>query len=222
MQAIVHNQKGEKVDSVKLPEEIFGLRWNSDLVHQVVTAMQANARQGTADSKGRGEVRGGGKKPWRQKGTGRARHGSIRSPLWRGGGVTHGPTSERNYTQKINKKMKAKALGTVLAQKQREGEILWLEDLNLPQVKTKTAQAILERLALVPGFESLNYKQGKRALVALPETRPTVVKSFRNIKAVAVEAVRNLNPVELLRYRFLILSEPAESLKQIHDRIIVN
>src|SRR5262245_26808838 len=130
METKVYNQQGKETGKLKLPEAVFGLPWNGDLVHQVVVSMQANQREGNAHTKGRGEVRGGGKKPWRQKGTGRARHGSIRSPLWRGGGTTHGPSNERNYEKKINKKMKTKALYTVLSQKNRDGEVVLLDQVK--------------------------------------------------------------------------------------------
>src|SRR5579863_7804375 len=111
-EANVFTMKGGKAGTVALPAELFGAKWNADLVHQVVTGMQANARPTVAHTKFRGEVSGGGKKPWKQKGTGRARHGSTRSPIWVGGGVAHGPRNEKSYDQKINKKMKAKALYT--------------------------------------------------------------------------------------------------------------
>src|SRR6202167_3095081 len=107
MEAIIYNTQGKKSGSVDLPEAIFGIKWNDSLMHQVVTSMQDNARTNVAHTKGRGEVRGGGKKPWRQKGTGRARHGSIRSPIWKGGGVTHGPSKDKVYSVAIPKKMRA-------------------------------------------------------------------------------------------------------------------
>ena len=120
LEAVVYSQEGKKSGSVTLPEAVFGEKWNADLVHQVVVAMQANARQPIAHTKDRSEVRGGGRKPWAQKGTGRARHGSSRSPIWRHGGVTHGPRNDRDFSQKINRKMKVKALYAVLSKKFRE------------------------------------------------------------------------------------------------------
>ncbi len=110
MEAPIYNTQGKKSGTLTLPENVFDVAWNDSLMHQVVTSMQANARVSIAHVKDRGEVSGGGKKPWRQKGTGRARHGSIRSPIWKGGGVTHGPTKNKDYSRKIPKKMRAKAL----------------------------------------------------------------------------------------------------------------
>lgn len=119
MDAKIYNQKGKESGTLTLDEKVFGLSWNADLVHQVITSMMSNARTPIAHTKTRGEVRGGGKKPWRQKGTGRARHGSTRSPIWVGGGVAHGPRNDKNYARKVNKKMKAKALYTILSQDAR-------------------------------------------------------------------------------------------------------
>ena len=122
MQIDLYNAGGSIIGKADLPEKMFGQKWNPDLVHQVLAAQESNARKPLAHAKGRGEVRGGGKKPWRQKGTGRARHGSIRSPLWKGGGVTHGPTKERNFEKKINKKMRRAALFSILSRKTKEQE----------------------------------------------------------------------------------------------------
>src|SRR3989344_4389677 len=124
MEAKIYNQDGKESGKMDLPAKIFGLKWNSDLVHQVVVAMMGNARIPWAHTKNRGEVSGTGKKPWKQKGTGQARHGSRRSPIWVCGGVAHGPRNERKYDRKINKKMRAKALFTVLSQKFKDGELV--------------------------------------------------------------------------------------------------
>lgn len=219
MKATTYSKEGKKIGEIDLPDKVFGLPWNADLVYQVVMAMNSNARQGTADAKGRGEVRGGGKKPWRQKGTGRARHGSIRSPLWKGGGVTHGPLSERNYGRKINRQAKVKALFTVLSQKLRDNEVLFVDDVTAKQIKTKDAAAALKNLSKVAGFEKLAYRKGNRALVALPADDQKTWKSFRNLPVVKVEAMRNLNPVEVLDYQYLIVSQPKESLAALSGRL---
>ena len=137
MKAPVYNWEKKEVGSVELNDAIFSAKWNADLVHQIVVASQANKRHPWAHTKGRGEVRGGGIKPWKQKGTGRARHGSIRSPLWRGGGVSHGPTKERDFSQKINKKMFRTGLHSVLAKKLADGEMVFIDSFILKTLKTK-------------------------------------------------------------------------------------
>ncbi len=209
MEVKVYNQEGKPEGTIDLSESVFNLPWNADLVHQVVTGMQANARLGRAQTKDRGEVRGGGRKPWRQKGTGRARHGSIRSPLWRGGGVTHGPRTERLYGQKINKKMKRQALDVVLSAKLRDGDILFLKNLKLSAPKTREAAAVLK---------NLGRGQGRRTIIAIPDKDDSVRRSFRNLPAVAVEEVRNLNPLGLLRYRYLVVVDPIRSLEVLYGR----
>src|SRR5882762_3877572 len=137
MEAKFYNQKGAEAGTIELPEKVFAAKWRSDLVHQVVESMRSNKRAGTADTKDRGEVRGGGRKPWKQKGTGRARHGSTRSPIWVGGGVTHGPLAEKNYKRKISKKMRAQALFSVLSKKLKDGEIIFIDTLATSAIKTK-------------------------------------------------------------------------------------
>ena len=218
MEAKVYNQAGKEAGTVTLPEKIFGLKWNADLVHQVVRAMQANARGPVAHTKDRGEVRGGGKKPWKQKGTGRARHGSIRSPIWKGGGATHGPRKERDYTQKINKKMKTKALFTLLSRKWRDGEVVLVENLDFAKPTTKTAFTALASLAKATGAEALAYKTGRRVLLSTPTVDKNTMLSFRNLDSVLSRSVMELNPVDVLTYRYLVLVAPEKSLALLEGK----
>lgn len=212
METQIYNQKGKSVGKFDLPESIFGVPWNGDLVHQVVTAMQANARTPVAHTKNRSEVRGGGRKPWKQKGTGRARHGSSRSPIWKGGGVTHGPRNEKSYDQKINKKMKAKALFTVLSEKLRKGQIIFVEELNLKAIKTKDAVSIINDLSTVKGFEKMVGGKKPNTYISVPAKGDVLKKSFANIPTVEIDEVRNMNPVDLLSYKYIIISQPTESV----------
>ena len=165
METKVYNQQGKESGSVKLPESIFGLPWDSKterLVHQVYVAMAGNQRTPTAHTKNRGEVSGTGKKPWKQKGTGRARHGSRRSPIWVGGGVAHGPRNERDYSRKINKKMKNKALFAVLSRKFKDGEMVFLDNLLFKTPKTKEAKGIVNSLAKVKAISVLPVAVGPK------------------------------------------------------------
>src|SRR6185437_9448180 len=129
METKIYNIEGKETGKMTLPENIFGLPWNADLMHQVVVSMRSNARHSIAHTKDRGEVRGGGKKPWQQKGTGRARHGSSRSPIWKGGGVSHGPRKEKLYAKVLPKGMRRKALLVALSRKYKDGEIIFLDKL---------------------------------------------------------------------------------------------
>ncbi len=212
MKVDTYNQNGEKTGSAILPEKVFGLPWNSDLVHQVMLALQANKRRVTAHVKTRADVRGGGKKPWQQKGLGRARHGSIRSPIWRGGGITFGPSKERVYTQKINKKMKKKALLTVLSQKLRDNEILVLEDLKIKIPKTKESANILTALAKIKGFEKMTNKKNNISLFLLPEKNKEIVRSFRNLPNADIASVSNLNLLDVLKYKYIVF--PKDLIKK--------
>jgi large subunit ribosomal protein L4 len=214
----VYSRAGKATSSMALPANFFGLRFNGDLVHQVVEGMRSNARTGTAHAKDRSEVSGGGKKPWKQKGTGRARHGSRRSPIWIGGGTTHGPRSERDYDKKINRKMKTKALFTVLSAKLRDGEVLLTEPLFFAKPSIKEAMKDLTNLSQVAGFEKLLYKSGKRALIVTPEKDEAMLKSFANIKTIAVEEARNINPLLVLKYQYVIVSDPAKIVEALGAR----
>mgnify|MGYP001607340951 FL=1 len=150
MKVDLYSQKNEKIGQVDLPDDTFAVKWNPDLVHQVLTVQLANRRKTLADTKDRSEVSGGGRKPWRQKGTGRARHGSIRSPLWRGGGITFGPLKERKFARKINKKMKQSAILGILSKKLSEQEIKIVDNLKLENRQTKNLAELVKRFISSP------------------------------------------------------------------------
>lgn len=211
--AQIHNVSGKEVGTFSLPEAVFSTPWNADLVHQVVTSMMSNARSNTAHTKTRGEVAGTGKKPWQQKGTGRARHGSRRSPIWVGGGVAHGPRNERNFGRKINKAAKAKALSVILAAKHRDGEILFIDNLGLNTPKAKQAKEILMTLSKIKGFDKLGTKPKNAALITSNVRSAAVWKSFGNFGNVDVEEFRSINPVSVLNHKYLIVVNPEESMK---------
>ena len=218
MEAPIYNKSGKEAGTVILPETIFGLPWNSDLVHQVLTSMRSNEREGNAHTKGRGEVRGGGKKPWQQKGTGRARHGSSRSPIWVGGGMTHGPINAKDYGRKINRSMKNKALFTILSRKYKDGEVLFVDAIETAVPKTKEVALTFSSLAKVKGFDKLVYKTGKRALVLVPEYSENTVKSFRNLPQAAVCEARDINPLSVATYKYIVIAKPEASVAVIAGR----
>ena len=215
MEATIYNQTGKSAGKLNLPKEIFGLPWNADLVHEVVRLMNSNSRTPVAHAKTRGEVRGGGKKPWRQKGTGRARHGSTRSPIWVGGGVAHGPRNDKNFSRKVNKKARVKALYTILSRKFKDGEILFVDSLNITAPKTKDAKAIIGALSTVKGFEKLGTKKQNAAIITVDKKTEAVSKSFRNFGSVSLEEFRNINPVSVMNHTYLVISNPEESLKAL-------
>ena len=218
MEAIIYNQKGTEAGTIKLPSKVFGVKWRADLVHQVVEGMRSNKRSGTADTKDRGEVRGGGKKPWKQKGTGRARHGSTRSPIWVGGGTTHGPLSEKNYKRKISKKMRAQALFSVLSKKMKDGEILFVDSLSMGEIKTKKAVEVMKNLSKASGFKPLASSKKPRVLTALYGRSEKAEKSFRNLPQLEIVFLKNLNPLDVLQYQYLLIENPEESIKFLESR----
>ncbi|MEX0933211.1 MAG: 50S ribosomal protein L4 [Candidatus Paceibacterota bacterium] len=220
MEITVYTTGGKKSGSTNLPKEIFGLPWNADLVHQVVTSEQSNKRAVIAHAKDRAEVRGGGIKPWRQKGTGRARHGSNRSPIWIGGGVTHGPRKEKNYTKKINKKMRSKALFTILSRKLADNEIIFIDSLSFNDGKTREANDVVLNLSKVKGFENMTKKQGSKALFTLTEGegKVKIKQGFENIASVAVGDVENLNALDALSYHYLVIVDPEKSLEFLKSK----
>ncbi|MBI3572751.1 MAG: 50S ribosomal protein L4 [Candidatus Kerfeldbacteria bacterium] len=197
-QANVYNQTGEKVSTIELDANIFGLKPNRGLISQAVETILANRRVAIAHTKTRGDVRGGGKKPWKQKGTGRARHGSIRSPIWKGGGVTHGPKSIRNFSKKMNIQAKRQALRMVLSEKAAHDQLAIINDLTLAQPKTKILAGTLARLP-----------KKKTTLIVTPKTDQALVRSSRNIPGVAIIRADSLNVYDLLRHQQLLILEPA-------------
>lgn len=201
----VYNLEGEKKEELELSDSVFGLPENDDLIHQVFVSLMANKRQVLADTKNRGERSGSGIKPWKQKGTGRARVGSLRTPTWRGGGVAFGPTNDRNFKKKINKKMNSKAIMLALSGKLRDGELIVVESMEIKENKTKQMAKVLENLkikgSVLLGFHG---KEKER------------IMATRNLKKVGCILSESLNVLDILNYKNLILSK--DSVKYIEDK----
>lgn len=209
MEVTLYKQDGTQSGTINLPEELFGVSMNEGLVHEVLMAQEANARVILSNTKDRSEVRGGGKKPWKQKGTGRARHGSRRSPIWVGGGITFGPTLFRNFGKKINKKAKRKALSIVLSDKVREGLFVAVENVTLPEAKTKYVSALRTKL---PGANDT-------ALVVITKEDQDFYRAARNIPKMDTILATSLNVKDLLKYTYLIASKDAvEQIKTTYAK----
>jgi large subunit ribosomal protein L4 len=219
MKTDIYNHKGTVSTTIDLPEDIFGLEWNADLVHQVAVGMQSNARANTAHTKDRSEVRGGGRKPWRQKGTGQARHGSKRSPIWRGGGITFGPRSERNYDKKINTKMRRKALLVALSQKLRDGQILFVDSFEGISGKTADMNKVLTAFEKVKGFETLNTKKHNNVFLTAVTPGDELKQAGSNIYHTTVADIENLNVVDVLNHRYLIISDVEKSVEFLTTKL---
>jgi large subunit ribosomal protein L4 len=217
--AKIYSSDGKEAGSITLPAAVFAAQWNPDLVHEVVVGIKANSRAGTAHTKDRSEVRGGGKKPWRQKGTGRARHGSRRSPIWTGGGVTFGPRNEKDHSVKINKKVRAKALASVLSKKLADDEVLFVDSLAIETPKTKDAKTIIEALAKGAKQEELAKKRKNAALVVLADRNLATEKSFRNFGNIEVAQAKDINPVDLLTYKFVVVADAKDSVEILSNRV---
>lgn len=213
MKVNVYSQEGKVIGTTFLPKEIFEVPLNTDLLHQVVVSQMANRRRAIAHTKGRGEVRGGGKKPWRQKGTGRARAGSIRSPLWRGGGVTFGPTKEIVFKKDIPQKMKRKALFIALSAKARNNLLIVLDKLKLEKPKTKDMVKLIENWKL----KIENFKGGG-SLITLPEYDKNITLSLRNIARAKTIPAKDLNALDLLSFKYLLM--PKDAIKVIKETFI--
>lgn len=219
LDAVVYSVAGKETGKISLSESFFATPWNADFMHQIITSMQSNARQGAAHAKTRSEVRGGGKKPWKQKGTGRARHGSTRSPIWVGGGTTHGPRNDKNYAKKISKSMRVKAISMVLSRKLKDGEIIFVDSLSIKAPKTQEAVSFLKGISSIKGFEMLSSKRKNAALIGIPEASAVIHKSFRNIGSVAIDEVRNWNPVDLMNNKYAVIINPEVSVKTLTAKL---
>ncbi|MFA4999517.1 MAG: 50S ribosomal protein L4 [Parcubacteria group bacterium] len=203
MKVELYDNTAKATGEIELSEKIFNAPWNPDLVRQVLDAQLANARQPLAHTKGRGEVRGGGKKPWRQKGTGRARHGSIRSPIWKGGGVAHGPTKEKIFAVKINKKMRQAAVFSALSKKLNDGELKVVESIAVAEPKTKLA------INLIRPF-------GESVLIIPSLGNKNIYRASANIPKIKSLSPASLNVYDLLCYKNVLLEKEAINAIENH------
>lgn len=223
-EANIYNFQGEVTGKLTLDDSIFGVAIKSEIVQQAVVAQEANSREVIAHTKDRSEVRGGGRKPWKQKGTGRARHGSIRSPLWIGGGVTFGPSKDRNFSKKINKKVRKAALRMALTDKAQDNKIYLIEDSFIPEKKTKSAFALLKNIKLrkqkiqekqseEKAVKKSSHAKEEHILVVLPKDKKEYALYFRNIFKVTPISVESLNVVDILKSKHLVM--PVASIDAI-------
>lgn len=193
----LYNQEGKETGHIELDASLFDVEINPALVHEAVVAQTANVRVAIAHTKGRGEVAGTGKKPWKQKGTGRARHGSRRSPIWVGGGITFGPRSDRNFSLKLNKKARRKALAMVLSDKVKNGQMFAIEQLKIEEGKTKQLSTLLNKLPMA----------GKKTLILVEPENRSVSLAARNIPHVEILPINALNVVSLLEKPNILISK---------------
>ena len=207
----IYNQQGKVVGQEKLDAKIFGVEPKEELINQTVVLILGNLRHPFAHTKTRSDVRGGGKKPWKQKGTGRARAGTIRSPLWRGGGITFGPSKLRNYTRKINKKVKRKVLLMCLTDKVQSKRICVLDKLEMPEIKTKNLYSIINTLTNLSDTSAT--KKTKKVLLSLPEKDLNVIKSAQNIKGTKTIRVIDLNILDLIKSDYFLTT--VEGIKKL-------
>ena len=192
----VYNMEGKQIDTIELNDAVFGVEVNEHLVHMAVVQQLANNRQGTQKAKTRSEVSGGGRKPWRQKGTGHARQGSIRAPQWTGGGVVFAPVP-RDYSFKLNKKEKRAALKSVLTSRVQDGKLIVVDELKFDEIKTKNFKAVMDNLKV------------SKALVVLADNDEKVVMSARNLASIKTELVGSINVFDILKGDTLVLTKDA-------------
>jgi len=210
MKVKVYNLEGKETGEMNLLDSVFGVKIKPEVVHEVFVALQNNQREPWADTKSKGEVRGGGKKPWQQKGTGRARHGSIRSPIWKGGGVTFGPLSIRNYKTKINKKTKQLALKMCLSDRASSNALWVFEDFNFSEPKTKL---FVKFLTALPA-------KAKSFLLLTPGKNDNVIRMTRNLKSVKTARVEDINVMDVLSKSVVLTNKAgAEKLEAALSKV---
>jgi large subunit ribosomal protein L4 len=206
----LYNQEGSSTGEIQLDAGLFDVAVNPALVHEAVVAQSANARASLAHTKTRGEVRGGGKKPWKQKGTGRARHGSRRSPIWSGGGITFGPRSIRNFAVKMNRKARRKALAMVLSDKVMHDKLIMIDALMIEEGKTKQLSDLLSKLP----------SAGKKTIIITAPDNKSIAKAAQNLQGIESFPANALNVIALLRFEYVIVSKPAlEIMTKLYNRV---
>lgn len=219
MKVNVYTMEGKVSKTLDVPEAIFDAAWNADLVSQVLYSQASNRRAGTAHTKDRSEVRGGGKKPWAQKGSGRARHGSSRSPIWRHGGVTFGPRNDKDYKKTIPKGMKVAALFSLLSAKVKAGKVIFVDDVPALSGKTKEANEAMKGLTTIEGFNTLCYKKANNVYFSVKKGDDKAKQAFRNLPYMTLHNMEDLNPLDLANTRYLVIANPEETIAYLSSKV---
>lgn len=219
MKVNVYTMEGKVAKSLEVPENIFGAEWNADLVSQVLYSQASNRRAGTAHTKDRSEVRGSHIKPWNQKGSGRARHGSRQSPLWKGGGVTFGPRNDKNYKKTIPKSMKVAALFSILSAKVKAGKVIFVDEIPTQSGKTKEANEVMKGLTTIDGFKTLCYKKPNNVYMTVKKADDITKRSFRNLPYMTLHNMDDLNPLDLANTRYLVIANPEETIAYLSSKL---
>ncbi len=219
MKVNVYTMEGKVAKELEVPENIFGAKWNADLVSQVLYSQASNRRAGTAHTKNRAEVRGSHKKPWAQKGSGRARHGSAQSPLWKGGGVTFGPRNDKDYKKTIPRSMKVAALFSLLSAKVKSGKVIFVDTIPAQTGKTKDADVAMKGLTTIEGFKTLCYKKPNNVYMTVTKGEDVTKRAFRNLPYMTLHNMDDLNPLDLANTRYLVIANPEETIAYLSSKL---
>ncbi len=212
MKTAVYDKKGQKIEEIELPAEVFDIKLNKDLLHQVVVSYQKNLRRGTAHAKDRSEVSGSKTKPWPQKGTGRARHGDRYSPIWRKGGVAHGPRKERKHRDRIPKKMKIKALAIALSSQAKEGNVFVFDNIEIKEPKTKLLVGLIDELA-----NAVEKLEKNTILIITGRRNEGLVRAGRNVPYLEIKTAQAINALDILKHKYILLSQ--DSIQVLKKRL---